>query len=134
MTIPTAAQCFTRHVTLHRFIRASDSAAAQRIGAVGLQLASGTLADPAVVVEEIAVQQQRVAPYRHAGEEDLWWVSVDVGAVLLAQSPRAADEAAHQLVTVSREASAADVFEYEIQVLGNSVLSVPHHAAVAAAA
>ena len=134
MTFTNAGQRFGRHVTVHRFVRASDSAAAQLLGTAGLQLASGTLAHPEVAFEHVAIEQWRVAPYRHAGEDNLWWVSIDVGAALRAEGPDAADEAAYQLVTVSRDAAASDVFEYEIQVLGRPGDAMPQRAADAASA
>lgn len=132
MTSTNAVQRFGRHVTVHRFIRASDSAVAQQLGTAGLQLASGTLAYPRVVIEHIDIEQQRVAPYRHAGEDNLWRVSACVGAALLAEGPDAADEAAYQLVTVSGEHAARDVFEYEIQVLDHPADALSQRAADAA--
>ena len=114
---PAIAGVFYRHITLHRFVRAGTAREAESLASCGVELHTGELLDLWAVVEQAAVVHQRAALYRHAGEADLWWVSIDVHATVRAPNVEAASEAAHQVITVSELCAITDVFQYEIQLL-----------------
>ena len=104
------------HVTLVRYVHADDHGGAVGIGSSGLELTHGDVPASSAWVETVVARQPSASLYRHAGQEGLWRVSIDVDATVRATSEGEASEAAHQLVTISPAAPAADAFEFELEV------------------
>lgn len=109
-TVPS----FAVHVSVVRYLPAGDPASAATAAAQGIELARGEIAGTPVVVEAAALGRTDALPYTHAGEDGLWRVSIDIDAVVRADSERAATEAAHQLAIVRR--GSGDAFEPELEV------------------
>ncbi|SKT55607.1 Uncharacterised protein [Mycobacteroides abscessus subsp. massiliense] len=111
---------FRRFVTLHRFVHAADADTAHSIAHHGMQLGGNKISERFAIVEAVIIEGTAVYPYLHAGEDDdLWQVSITVGAQLRTADPLAATEAAYQLVMVDPEAARGDAFEFEIKVHGS---------------
>ena len=104
------------HVTLVRYVHGGDHGGAVAIGSAGLELTHGDVPASSAQVETIVARQPSAAPYRHQGREGVWRVSIDIDATVRATSEDDASEAAHQLVTISPAAPAADAFEFELEV------------------
>lgn len=103
-------QTYELRVTVIRYLGAGSAADAAAIGTRGVQTVDSI---PGVAVEYATIRTAEAQPYRHAGEDGLWRVSVPVDGVVLADSAETAREAAYQLVTVE---SRSDAFEFEIEV------------------
>ncbi len=107
---------FDVHVTLVRYVHATDMSTAVGNGAAGLELTQGSVPATSAVVEAIVAHQPTASPYRHAGEDGLWRVSIDIDASVRAASEEDAAEASHQLVTISPAVASSDAFEHELEV------------------
>lgn len=115
ITLPQT-RLFHRRVTVHRFVQAADPQTAARLGTRGVTPTFGTLTDPVAEIEYVAARRARICRYRHVGVKELWWVCIDVDAMIRAAGPDAATEVAHQLVIVAPTEAGSDAFEFEVQV------------------
>ena len=104
------------HVTLVRYVHADDHGDAVGIGSSGLELTHGDVPASSAWVETVVARQPSASLYRHAGQEGLWRVSIDVDATVRATSEEDASETARQLVTISSTVAASDAFESELEV------------------
>lgn len=107
---------FAVETTLQRYVRGADADEAVRVGRQGVQLASKTIKEPQAWIDDIHIDAVTARQYQHAGEFDVWEVSITVSAVLYCFDELTAREAAHQLVTVPANVTAGDVFEFEVEV------------------
>lgn len=109
---------FTRTVTLHRFFGTADRSSAVLAAHRGVWLHTGQLTLGPATVEDIWEAGSRAARYRHAVTGgQLFWVALDVQALVRATGPRAADDAAQLSVSVARSAELPDALDHLVQVL-----------------